>query len=256
MKYENLKKYIVPSVVAVALVALLGGMYYLSKQQATQVSNSNTIDQTSFKNQRVWDQGVVWDVFNSGAFSTIQDCDPSVSPKCVIDAMTKYGASKEAIDFYKQTEWFVVDFKDYGKIDLLDIVNPWRVNSNGDYALVNGTPNVVVVEDVVAKEKYGEEKQFPGYSIWATDNFFVKKDGNAFVFEFPLKNGYHKNDTGYSAVISFDFNVSGNYNGTHLVGYCGDVSLGDKNYSICAIGTLVFTPNLPSAGFAPKEGGF
>lgn len=150
---------------------------------------------------------------------------------CVVPIMEKYGASKKAIEFFERTHyWFLTDFQEMGKVDLVGISTPWQVNDNDQYALVNGSPSIVnVAEEAV---KFSDQPQklinysdmvntFPKYSLWPGDNQFIAQEEESFLFAFDLKNeiGCHACGSGYMAVISFDFK-GGNYIGPKLVGFC------------------------------------
>ncbi|MDP4007543.1 MAG: SoxR reducing system RseC family protein [bacterium] len=157
---------------------------------------------------------------------------------CIIAAMDQHNASKEVIDFFNQTRWFVAKFRDFGAVDLLDIFTPWRANHNDDYAFVNGSPSPIILEDEAHKfftQQYTDDatKIFPEYIPWATDGMFVKMANNAFQFRFPLQNGCHACSTGYWVVLSLSFNEMGTYKGANVVGYCTDETKTDSKFVSC-----------------------
>lgn len=150
---------------------------------------------------------------------------------CVVPIMEKYGASKKAIEFFEKTRyWFLTDFQEMGKVDLVGISTPWQANDNDQYALVNGSPSIVyMAEEAVKFSNQPQElinysdmvNTFPKYSLWPGDNQFIAQEGESFLFAFDLKNeiGCHACGSGYMAVVSFDFN-DGNYISSKLVGFC------------------------------------
>ena len=157
---------------------------------------------------------------------------------CIIAAMNQHNASKESIDFFKQTRWFVAKFRDFGTVDLLDIFTPWRANHNDDYALVNGSPSPIILEDEAHKfftQQYTNDatKPFPEYIPWATDGMFIKTANNVFQFRFPLQDGCHACSTGYWVVVSLSFNSEGMYQGVSLMGLCTDESKTDSKFVSC-----------------------
>ena len=101
------------------------------------------------------DSDAIWSI-NTEAILELQKCSADLETfefpsSCVVPIMEKYGASKKAIEFFEETHyWFMTDFQEMGRVDLMQISTPWRANSNDQWALVNGSPSIVYIEDEVA----------------------------------------------------------------------------------------------------------
>lgn len=206
-------------IVLTVIFAIIAVGVILTKQPSETIKESPAEEQEEktdlFSSQIVW-----WD---NQALAELHEC-MGAELECVKQIMEKYEAGSEAIGFYQKTGWFATEFQEYGKVDLVLILNPWRANSNDDYALVNGEPSVVIVEDEISIDNknignYELLSQInPEYSIWGTDCGFSEKDGNSFVFNADIKDerGCHACSSGYVAVISFDFDQDGVYQGLRL----------------------------------------
>jgi len=182
----------------------------------------------------------VWQIWptNSDAIPELQKCsvEPNTysiySSTCVVPIMEKYGASRKAVEFFERTHyWFLTDFQEMGKVDLVTISTPWRTNSNDQYALVNGSPSIVYVEDEVMNfperlvnyDKIADT--LPDYTI-GSNPWFVKRENDSFLFLVPIINerGCRICYSGHMALVSFDFK-DGNYIGPELLGFCTEETL-------------------------------
>ena len=154
-----------------------------------------------------------------------RDC-PSGQAECVSSVMKQNNASEEAIEFFIQTGWFADDFQEYGMVDLITLVTPWRVNSNNDYMLVNERSSFIIIESEVSgdlSEKIENyqllSSVFPEYTLWGTDNWFIEQRDQSFLFGFDIKDerGCHACSSGYIAIIAFQFDSTGNYEGMEML---------------------------------------
>lgn len=184
----------------------------------------------------------VWDPLDDEDWLLqVQGCSIPGRTECAIATMEELGASPEAIGFFRLTGWFLSDFQEMGRVDLGSIFDPWRANSNGDFALLNGTPAVVVLEDEGRKVESAIENDpaygtlvasFPDLRLWPTDNLLetldesfealygFPQDGQRFLFQFYLVDGCHACLTDYMARVALDFYSDGTYSFPHLMNLC------------------------------------
>lgn len=168
----------------------------------------------------------VWDPLdNEDRLLRVQACSIPKRTECVIATMEDLNATPEAVGFFRLTGWFLSDFREMGPVDLGSILDPWRANSNGDFALLNGTPAVVILEDEGRKVEsaiandatYGTlVASFPDLLLWPNDNVFEMLDGSPqggqrLLFQFYLVDGCHACVTGYMARVALDFASDGTY---------------------------------------------
>lgn len=177
----------------------------------------------------------VWDPVDDGAkLLQIQECTMPRPTECAIATMEQLGASPQALQFFRTTGWFLSDFQEMGKVDLGSIVDPWRANSNGDFALLNGTPSVVLAEaegrlvEVAIERDLAYDTlitEFPDLLLWPPDNVFeafgpAADGGQRFILQFYLVNGCHACVTGYMARVTLDFASDGTYLGPGGLSLC------------------------------------
>ena len=177
----------------------------------------------------------IWDPVDDGArLLQIQECAMPRLTECAIATMEELGASPQALQFFRTTGWFLSDFQEMGKVDLGSIVDPWRANSNGDFALLNGTPSVVLAEAEGRPVEVAIERdpaydtlitEFPDLLLWPPDNVFeafgsAADQGQRFILQFYLVNGCHACVTGYMARVAMDFAPDGTYSFPRLLGLC------------------------------------
>ncbi len=177
----------------------------------------------------------IWDPVDDGArLLRIQKCAMPRLTECAIATMEELGASPQALQFFRTTGWFLSDFQEMGKVDLGSIVDPWRANSNGDFALLNGTPSVVLAEAEGRPVEVAIERdpaydtlitEFPDLLLWPPDNVFEAfgpsaDGGQRFILQFYLVNGCHACVTGYMARVAMDFASDGTYSFPRLLGLC------------------------------------
>jgi len=188
----------------------------------------------------------VWSIWsNTEAISELQKCPADLetfkhASACVVSIMEKYGASEKAIEFFEMTHyWFMTDFQEMGKVDLVQISTPWRANSNDQWALVNGSPEIVYVEDEASNSINYDYfvNTFPRYSLSSTGGF-MKQDGQSFLFQFPIidERGCRVCYSGYMAVVSFNFQ-DGNYVAPEILNFCTEeifkAGIKDERFLTC-----------------------
>lgn len=152
---------------------------------------------------------------------------------CVISIMEKAGASARARAFTKliKGEGYMVSFREMGKVDIVSAFYPFRANDNGELLLVNGTPQVIYVDDPDNVERIDIRKdplypslkrKFPKLELWGHAEFDTMQQrsggGQRFVFRMVLLNGCHACEVGGHAHIAFDFDSTGKFLGTKLLG--------------------------------------
>ena len=140
-----------------------------------QEKDSTSIEKITGK--AIWGPGM-------GMMHAIHDsCDSMKYPSfgdCFLEQMKKFGASPEAVEFTKLTgsEGFMRDFKETGKVDVAYAVYPFRANENQLCFLVNGSPNMIDVDnyDFISKIDFKKNKiykqilkEYPHVSIWPGD---------------------------------------------------------------------------------------
>ena len=186
----------------------------------------------------------VWQISqNSDAIAELHNCPldgDSISLSCINSTMEKYGASQQAKDFYAQTGWFLESFEELGQVDVAGIVNPWRANSNFQYALVNGSPSIIYIEGANLSSSTDWQlftNIFPDYIIWPGGGFVNKTGEDSYLFRFSINDDCHACGTGYYADISFNF-ADGQYQGSKVEGFCAGQELageeeGPSSFPIC-----------------------
>ena len=181
---------------------------------------------------------------NTDVFTALQQCGaPPDGNACVMDIMQDTDASRASIEFFQETGWFMIDYEDFGRIDLGTILLPWRANANQQYVLLNGDPDIVFVEDTAAELSFTDDPSYgdltaaieaatppngapsAALEISAGDNAFEDEfdlpiDGQQFVFQFEIVDGCRACGTGYNERIAYDFSQQGVFIGAFLSGAC------------------------------------
>lgn len=203
------------------IILVVGAVLVWQHFKTTEKNVEEKTEQEQETKTDVFDQQIVW--WDNEALEKLHECIEA-EIECVQPIMESYGAGSKAIEFYKETGWFATDFKEYGAVDLAYVLNPWRANSNEDYAMVNGNPYLITVEEELGIDNKNIKNYellaqlHPEYSIWGTDTGFVEKESNNFVFKADIKDerGCHACSSGYTALVSFEFDEQGNYQGIEL----------------------------------------
>ncbi len=172
----------------------------------------------------------------------LHQCNQADQRTCAVQVMQQAGASQNAIDFYTSTGWFLTDLKPYGPLALGTIVNPWRANANSQYAVLNGSPDVVYIEQEGAKLDLASDPTFAALQsafpaaanqngmenllVFEADNQFEgvmqAPDDNTqrFVFRYNVVNVCHACGTGYWERAGLDFDAKGVYKSVIRLGLC------------------------------------
>lgn len=168
-------------------------------------------------------------------FGKLQDCWGGSQDigECLVSIMQESDASPEAIAFTEsiQRDGFMSEFWEMGTVDLAFVTYPFRANDNFQPMLVNGTPQLVPVDDwdLVKQVDVREDRLYPSLArkypdlmIWVGDNRFENVEplppgGQRFIFSFKLVNGCHACEVGGFAHIAFDFDRMGQFSGRKLI---------------------------------------
>jgi hypothetical protein len=177
----------------------------------------------------------IWDPSEHEAgFDQMYRCGSTHLTTCAAQIMEQSGASAQAVAFFRTTGWILADFRETGEVDLGGVLTPFRVNSIGDFVLLNGTPSVFVIESHPQGLGAGIQRDsaydalaaaFPNLGVWSYDEVFEgfseSPDGTQrFVFQFTLNDGCHACGTGYHARIAFEFAPDGTYKWSIPLGVC------------------------------------
>lgn len=190
------------------------------------------------------DASAVWQPTGDFLTGTHAACD-KVTPAskfsdCVINQMSKAGASPNAVNFtrelYKQTGGEVGimgNFQKVGTVDIAWVRYPLR-STNG-LLLVNGKPRIINAEDLkLLDEKDMQQSfqyqdlqnQFPKVGVWPGDrdgktwpNSQTGNNGGLqFIIGYPLRNGCATCAHAGFALFTWNFNSSGKFTGTTFMG--------------------------------------
>ena len=206
------------------------------------------------------DHEAAWTIPNEDVLRLLQRC-PGPGPECVEGVMEDSGARPAAIDFFRQTQWFMLHHREMGTVDVASIFDPWRANSNSDYALVNGSPAIIYAEDEgwnIAESLQDPEptslnNAYPDLNLWGGDNFFESVEespqgGQAFIFQYSLKDGCHACATGAFQRAALDFEPDGTYVGPRLLDVCKSDFTNDTVSIVTSVADLDVCP-IRIAGF-------
>ena len=172
----------------------------------------------------------VWGSEQSSEFS---DChfDSDAPLACVASVMQASGAAPQAIAFTQllQGEAFMIEFEEYGTVDVARVMYTPRTTDFYQTVLVNGTPRIVYADmdlgaiDLTQDSQYPALVQaYPRLTIWESLNSFdhvesLPNGGRRFVIRYDLVDYCHVCRTGDSALVAFDFDRTGQFIGTSLV---------------------------------------
>jgi hypothetical protein len=188
---------------------------------------------------RVMTADTVWNTDRQTILAARQRCADTGGrelEECFADAMQSFGASPEAVAFTRSFGGgaFVRKFQETGRIDIAQIIYPFRPNENHGILLVNGEPPVVDVDDIarLPKEEMEQDrtyaairKNYPRVTLWPGDRSFkqvplvetLSGGGQAFVVSYILRNFCHACEVLGSAFFSFDFDKGGKLVGIHFL---------------------------------------
>lgn len=156
---------------------------------------------------------------------------------CFYSMMRQSGATPEALAFTRQTGnlGYLRDILDLGPVAVAFVHFPFRANENQGAFIVNGSPPMIDIDQqsLLAIDELQRNltysmlvERMPQISIWPGD-----RDGTSFVstkrlpmggvritIPYTLRNGCRACDQLGSAIFAFDFERSGRYLGTRLMG--------------------------------------
>lgn len=143
--------------------------------------------------------------------------------------MRRQGASPQALAFTRavQGEGFLTSFTEMGRVDLAQMQVPFK-NADPDYLLVNGTPPLIKV----GERQYWRHLNFRG-NPWLKDypkaDWFARINflrmvprpggGQRFIFAFAIQDGCRACPTLGYARVAYDFDPTGKFLRTSLLGY-------------------------------------
>ncbi|MGA3224172.1 MAG: hypothetical protein ABSC65_10450 [Acidobacteriaceae bacterium] len=175
-----------------------------------------------------------------GAMQTAREtCGKVPGPQfgnCFVQQMQAAGASPQAVAFIHaiHDNGFMRDFKDTGRVDIAFAFFPFAANENQHCLLVNGTPNVIDVDDynLLPKDDLPKNpvyaallRKFPNLAVFPGDRsgtgFITAKnlaDGQQFIVPYVLVDGCHACARTGSMQLSFDFDRTGKFLGTRVAG--------------------------------------
>jgi hypothetical protein len=176
-----------------------------------------------------------------GAMQTARDTCGKVPGSqfgsCFVQQMQSAGASPQAIAFMHaiHDNGFMRDFKNTGRVDIAFAFFPFAANENQHCLLVNGTPNVVDVDDYNLLPKGDLAKnpayaallrKFPNLAVFPGDrsgtSFVSAKNlpngGQQFLVPYVLVDGCHACARTGSLQLAFNFDGSGKFLGTKVAG--------------------------------------
>jgi|SRR5579862_2658386 len=180
--------------------------------------------------------------FMTGAHAACDKSAPAAFASCVVDQMSKAGASADAVSFtrelYKQSSGDVgimTGFQSVGPVDFAWITYPLRANTNYGLLFVNGKPAIVNVENLALLDRKTMQQtpqfkdlkfQFPQVDVWPGDrdgktwpnSQTLPMGGVQFTVGYPLINGCHACARAGSAIFTWNFSAEGKFLGTTFVG--------------------------------------
>lgn len=191
------------------------------------------------------------------------DCQ---GPTCVQDTMRAFGASESAIAFVTATDGgYLASLEEHGRVDLALVWFPTRANDNGQHAMVNGAPPLVMAEtawdvSLTSHPAYASLlAAYPQLTMWSSDNLFggvepTADGGQRFLFNYPLVNGCHACDLVGWAQVAFDFDATGNFLSMTLLGPPTEGTTAPPSPTALAAAVAPTTTTLPPAiTAAPRQ---
>lgn len=170
-------------------------------------------------------------------------CDKATSQRfgeCVINQMSKAGASADAVSFTRELfklsggeVGIIQGFQKVGPVDIAWVSYPLRASYG--LMLVNGKPRILNAEDLKTLDQKGMrqspqfqdlQNQFPSVNLWPGDrdgttwpNSQTGQDGGLqFIIGYPLRNGCQTCAHAGDALFGWNFNPSGKFTGTSFLG--------------------------------------
>ncbi len=155
--------------------------------------------------------------------------------ECFVQQMQAAGAPPQAVAFMHRihNDGFMRDFKNTGRVDIAFVLYPFAANENEHCLLVNGTPDLIDVDDytllpkddlpknpeyAALLQKYPNIAVFPGNR--AGTKFITAKKlpdgGQRFVVPYVLVDGCHACARVGALQLAFDFESTGKFLGTKV----------------------------------------
>jgi hypothetical protein len=160
------------------------------------------------------------------------------SVECFVTGMKDEGASTQAVAFAKlmRNSAFMNKFLETGSIEVAYVEHPFQANENYSWFLVNGTPDLIDVDDPVYRANSGFErddrytsllKAYPQLLLWPDDRTekstpmvrCLKGQGKRFVISYRITDGCRECNYLGTALFAFDFDRDGSFTGTKIPGY-------------------------------------
>ncbi len=167
---------------------------------------------------------------------------------CFVQHMQAAGASPQAVAFMHaiDNDGFMRDFRETGRVDIAFAVYPFAANENQHCLLVNGTPNLIDVDnyDLLPKKDLPKNptyaallEKFPNLAVFPGDragtHFITEKKlakgGQRFLVPYVLVDGCHACARIGSLQLAFDFDRAGNFLGAKVSSVHPLVSTAMKN---------------------------
>ena len=154
---------------------------------------------------------------------------------CFVQQMQAAGASPQAVAFMRaiDNDGYMRDFKDTGRVDIAFVDYPFAANENQHCLLVNGTPNLIDVDnyDLLPKKELAKNpayaallEKFPNLAVFPGDrsgtHFILAKKlpngGQRFLVPYVLVDGCHACARTGSLQLAFDFDRAGKFLGAKV----------------------------------------
>ncbi|MGH9839028.1 MAG: fused DSP-PTPase phosphatase/NAD kinase-like protein [Blastocatellia bacterium] len=168
-----------------------------------------------------------------------EECAVQAGPsfgECFARGMQKAGASPQALAFTNRihNDGFMRDFRNAGTVDIAYVYYPFRANEPQGAFLVNGSPNLIDVDDQSLLPQDGLKenptyarlaRKYPGLTLWpgnrnGTDAITASKlpgGGSQFAVAYLLRDGCHACKKIGTAQFAFHFDKAGTFSGVKLL---------------------------------------
>ncbi len=167
-----------------------------------------------------------------------EDCSKVPGPQfgeCFVRQMQAAGASPQAVAFMHavHNDGFMRDFRNTGSVDIAFVYYPFAANENQHCVLVNGTPNLIDVDDynLLPRNDLARNpayvtlrNRFPNIAVFPGDRSgtqFITAEKSAtgeqrFVVPYVLVNGCHACARVGSLKLTFNFDKTGTFLGAKV----------------------------------------
>ena len=188
--------------------------------------------------EQSFDAGAIFQPGMSVMQTARETCMKGPGPQfgeCFVRQMRASGASPQAVAFMHavQNNGYMRDFKNTGRVDIAFADYPFAANENQHCLLVNGTPNVIDVDDynLLPKDDLPKNpeysallQKFPNLAVFPGDRSgtkFITAEklpdiGQRFVVPYVLVDGCHACPRSGSLRLAFDFDPAGKFLGTKV----------------------------------------